>query len=41
MLEQIIKYYLTILIFVMRLRGNVFGQDKNPHYLEINIMSLH
>jgi len=25
----------------LRLCGNVFGQDKNPHGLEINVMSLH
>ena len=40
MLGQIIKYYFTI-DFVLRLRGNVFGKDKNPHYLEINVMSLY
>ena len=40
MLGQIIKYYLTI-DFYVGLRGNVFGQDKNPHCLEINVMSLY
>ena len=40
MLGQIIKYYLTI-DSILHLRGNVFGQDENPQYLEINVMSLH
>ena len=40
MLGQIIKYYLTI-DFCAAPAWNVFGQDKNPHYREINVMSLH
>ena len=40
MLGQIIKYYLTI-DFCVAPAWNVFDQDKKPHCLEINVMSLH
>ena len=40
MLGQIIKFYLTI-DFCAAPAWNVFDQDKNPHCLEINVMSLH
>ena len=41
MLGKIIKYYLTIDFCAAPIRGNAFGQNKNPRCLEINVMSLH
>lgn len=40
MLGQIIKYYLTI-DFCVAPAWDVFGPDKNPHCLEIDVIFLH